>query len=370
MNFFDSPKLKSVMNKILLIFIFYVVAAASFNGFFAKWTFRDFYVKYSFSKMYDGTAYRPFVHRQLMLTIAKDMKSSMTPETQQKLLKFFKEAEVYTEVFSKENFIEYYYTNTKIEPRFSIEYHIVYFLSFVFLFLSMFIIRGIGIEITKSPTAGTLTACIFAIIFPIFETVGGYFYDFGEIFFFSLATLLAIKGYWLALILIAPIAEYNKESFLFFLITLFPFVKEKLGIRKALLVLASATFFSGVVYLIVSNTYIGNNGGTTSFHLLTHLKYLFKNWMNLEITYGMFFGAGMFLPHVLLIAWLVKCTWKKLSVAWKNHLKIALFINLPLYWLFSYKGELRNLSLLYIGFIAMLSIFVKEVIEFEQKEQG
>ena len=31
MNFFDSPKLKKLMNYILLAFIFYTVAAASFN---------------------------------------------------------------------------------------------------------------------------------------------------------------------------------------------------------------------------------------------------------------------------------------------------------------------------------------------------
>lgn len=236
--------------------------------------------------------------------------------------------------------------------------------------MSMFIWRQIGIEITGHTTAGTLAACAFAIIFPIFETMGGYFYDFGELFFFSSATLLAIKGYWLALIFISPIAEYNKESFLFFLATLFPLLSVKLGNKKAFFTIAAAIFFSGLVYLYVKSLYIENSGGSTEFHLFTHLNYIFSGWISTEITYGVFLGAGMFIPHIIIIAWIFKVSWKKLSYHWKNHIKIAMIINFPLYIIFCYPGELRNFSLLYIGFIAILSIFIKEVINFEQKKEN
>ena len=81
MKIFYSPKLKSAMNKILLAFIFYVVAAASFNGFFVKWTFNDADEKYSFEMMFDETAYRPFVHRQFMLDIARGI-TAIIPDKQ------------------------------------------------------------------------------------------------------------------------------------------------------------------------------------------------------------------------------------------------------------------------------------------------
>ena len=352
MNFFDSPPVRRAMSKILLAFIFYTVAAASFNGFFVKWQFRDFDGRYSFKNIYDETAYRPFVHRQLMITVAKKIKDSMSAETQEKFI----------QRYANRLNIAGYYTNPRIEPHYFIEYHIVYLMTFAFLFLSMFIIREIGIEITKSPTAGTLAACTFAIIFPLIETGGGYFYDFGEIFFFSLATLLAVKGYWLALILIAPIAEYNKESFLFFIATLFPLLVLKLGNKKTFFALTAAIFLSGLVYLYVKSLYTGNIGGSTEFWLYGRLKEIFKNYTNTEITYGVFFGSGMFLPHVLLVAWLMKCTLKKLSPMWKNHLKIAAAINIPLYIVFCWMGELRNLSMLYISLIAMLSIYIKNLI--------
>lgn len=362
MNFLDSPPVKRAMNKLLLAFIFYTVAAASFNGFFVKWTCRDFDERYSFEEMYDETAHRPFVHRQLMMKVAKKIKNSMSEETQQKVLKFFKEKDFSTLFSEKKSFLEYYYNRTKIEPRFSIEYHLVYLMAFAFLFLSMFLIREIEIAITGNATAGTLAACVFAIIFPIIETGGGYFYDFGEVFFLSLATLLAIKGYWLALILIAPIAEYNKESFLFFLLTLYPLLAEKISVKKAAAVVTISAFLSGLVYLYVKSLYTGNPGGSTEIWLYARLDEIFNGYAKTEITYGVFFGKGMFLLHVLFIAWLIKCTWKKLSTMWKNHFKIAAAINIPLYILFCYPGEIRNLSLLYISFIAMLSIFIKDLI--------
>ena len=230
----------------------------------------------------------------------------------------------------------------------------------------MFLIREIVIEIVGSNVLGILTACAFTIIFPMIEWLWVY-YDCGELFFFLLATFLAIKGYWLGIILIAPIAEYNKESFLFFLVALFPFLEKKFGKIKIATILTFAIFFSGIVYLYVFDLYFENPGGSTAFQLLRHFIFIFKGWTDTEITYGEFFGFGMFLPHVFFIFWIVKCTWKNLSSEWKKHIKIVTAINIPLYLLFCYPGELRNFSLLYIGFIAMLSIFIKEAIHFEQK---
>lgn len=103
------------MNKILLIFIFYVVAAASFNGFFTKWNFRDIEGRYSFAAMYAETAERPFVHRQLMITVAKEIKFFMPEESQQNLIKYFKYVDLWTEYSLQESFISRYYVIIQIQ---------------------------------------------------------------------------------------------------------------------------------------------------------------------------------------------------------------------------------------------------------------
>ena len=359
---FDSPFIKNAMNKILLAFIFYVVTAASFNGFFTKWAFRDFFripnVNYTFEMMYDGTAERPFVYRQLMISIAKEIRAFIPEEKQEKIISNIE----------KNNFIMNSYKKALISQKFIIEYYIIYFMTFFSLLVSMFVLRKICIEITGNELSGTLTPIIFVLIFPILETFGGYFYDFGELLFLSLATLFAIKGYWLALILISPIAEYNKESFLFFVVTLLPLLTINFSKKKSFFIVATAIFLSGLVYLYVSTMYIENIGGRVQLHLYKHLEFIFSDWADTEITYGVFFGMGTFFLHILFIMWIVKNAWGKLSLQWKYHIGIATLINVPLYILFCWPGELRNLSLMYMGFIVMLSIFIKEAIIFGEKK--
>lgn len=301
--------------------------------------------------MFYGTAHCPFVHRQLMLDVAKGI-TSLIPD---------KPKDKFADHLLRHNIIETNYGLAKIDSRYVIEYHLVYAETFMCLFVSMFLWRKIFTELTKNKTAGTLAACCFAIIFPVFETVGGYFYDFGELLFFTLAIFFACRGSWIALIIISPFAEYNKESFLFFVLTLFPLLAVKLGNKKAAVTVILSAFLSGCLYLYVSNFYAGNAGGSTEFHLLDHIEDLSGGWISLdEVTYGVLIGQGMFLPHILLIAWLFKNSWKDLPIQWKNHIKLAAAINIPLYLLFCTPNELRNLSMLYIGFISIISLYIKK----------
>ena len=345
----NSPAVKKFVNNVFMVIVIYIVAAASFNGFFVKWAFCDTEKKYSFEMMFDETAHRPFVHRQLMIDVAKGI-TTLIPDKPKARLETH---------FLKHNEIESHYGMTKIDSRYIIEYNLVYWECFICLLAAMFLWRKIFTELTGSKIAGTLTACCFAILFPIFETVGGYFYDLGELMFFALATFFACRGNWLALIIISPFAEYNKESFLFFVLTMFPLLAVKIGNKKAAVTVIVSAFISGCVYLYVSNLYAGNPGGSTEFHLTDHIENLLHGWTGFEITYGVFIGQGMFLPHVLLVAWIFKNSWNNLPKQWKDHIKLAAAINIPLYLLFCADGELRNLSMLYTSFMAVISLYIK-----------
>ena len=360
MEILNSQKFKDVVNKILLACVFYLVAAASFNGFFVKWAFLDVYMeRNSFKNIVAETADRPFVNRQLMVKVAKGVET-LLPESRK---------ERWVNRLQEHDFIPEYYAKAKIDPSCLLEYHIVYFMTFLCLFISMFIWRQLCADVTGSKLAGTLTACIFSLLFPVLETVGGYFYDFGELLFFSAAALFAYRGWWLPLILITPFAEYNKESFLFFVATLFPLLMVKVGKKKTTFIIAFCVFLSGCVYLHVSSLYLNNAGGSTEFHLPLHIQLLFKWWANTDIIYGMYFGQGTFFLYALLVAWLIKSVWSKLSSPWKHHAGLVTLVNVPLYLLFCIPGELRNLSMMYIGFMVMLSIFINDFILAAQRQQ-
>ena len=342
--------MKKFMDALFTVVIFYMAAAASFNGFFVDRT-RD--ERFSFERMYDETAHRPFVQRQLLIKISKEVRNALPQDFQNRLFQEFEDYDI----------IRASYAEIEINPAHAIEYHALYFMCFGCLFLSMFAWRNIGVEITGSVLAGKITAIIFALIFPLFEW-RSIFYDSSEIFFFSLAA-----GNWLVLIILTPIASYNKESFLFFVLALYPLLESKIGRKKTAPVIIFSAFLSGCVYLYQSALYAGNLGGAVEWHFYDHLREFtdLRSWMFSWQFYGVYWSGGFSLLNILMLAWLVKCTWKKIPAPWQNHIKIALAINLPLFVLFCQPNEIRNFSLLYVGFIVMLSIYIKETIDCERQ---
>ena len=66
--------------------LFFVAAAASFNGFYDKWNLRDTLNgstqgTYLFEPMVDGTAARPFVYRQLLPMLANWIDARIPEQT-------------------------------------------------------------------------------------------------------------------------------------------------------------------------------------------------------------------------------------------------------------------------------------------------
>ena len=50
------------INRLLMIFVMFIVTAAAFEGFFVKWVFHD----NDFDAILDGTLIRPWVYRRLV----------------------------------------------------------------------------------------------------------------------------------------------------------------------------------------------------------------------------------------------------------------------------------------------------------------
>ena len=394
--------MEKFMNKILLIFLVFAISAAAFEGFFVKWNFRDsdFQAeKYSFQALFEGTGHRPFVHRQLLISISKGVAEILPNDTKNAVTKKIQE----------NNFIEQKFSEVKIPPNLLLEYYTVYFLSFVCFFISIFVWRKICIDLTGNYTAGTLAPLAFTIIFPYLETFGGYFYDFSELLFFSLATFFALRGWWIAIILLTPFAEYNKESFFFFLPALYFLLKRILPAKKVIISLAISILIAGGTYLFVISKFADNAGGMVESHIMGNviaivmliyfigiyllcnkkiypknkiLSYVafpililipfiirgaeyplpFSVFDTFGFTYSVIGGERAFLLHIALILWVVKFSWKFLDESLKNFAKLALAINTPLIILFGAVFELRNWSLTYPAFIILIAFYIKNLI--------
>lgn len=337
--------MNNIIKKFMLIFLLIAVTSAGYCGFFLKWSFREDSASFGFTAMIEDTAKRPFIHRQFLPVLAKKSAELLPTQTKEKLSK---------NLIEKQH-IEKRFAQANIPEKYVIEYYFMFIFCFISFFAAICILRLLLIEVTQDKFSATLGACLFAILFPFFEVLGGYFYDCGEVFFFFLAALLAVRKNFIALILITPLAELNKESFLFFAATLFPF----LGLKKTF----SLMFIAGLSYLYVKNIFINNPGDSADLQLWNHLDQLFdvNSYFMTASTYGLPLPTRIFFLHVIYVVWIIKNFWCKLSDDWKMHAKIALAINGTLYILFIAPGELRDLSMLYVSFIILTTYFIKEL---------
>lgn len=351
-----------IIRKLMLFFLIIVITAASFSGFFSKWSFRDDATAFGIEAMIDGSAKRPFVYRQLLPTISKEIVKVLPQKAKDKL----------SNNLNKRKPVESVYARAQVPQKYVIEYYLMIILCYSCFVAAIWNLRKILVEVWNDKIAGTLSAFLFTLIFPFLETLGGYFYDFPELLFFTLAIKYAMHKKWLGLLIIAPIATFNKEAFFFFLPTLYPFYRQYWNNKRSLAFWGITILLSGFTYLFVKQIYAGNPGGMVEIHFMQHIVELFKlsSYFVTSTTYGLPLGAQMFFLHIIFVVWIIKSTWKYLPDVWKMHAKIAVVINTPLFWLFCAPGELRNLSFLYMPFCVMLTYYIIDVFKKSYSDQG
>lgn len=350
---------EKLLPKLMMLFLVYLVTAASFNGFFDKWHLREGDDRFGIEKMIDETATRPFVYRQLIPQMAR-MVTANLPEGMRE-----KRAE---KLMNDEEFKAKHW-NQILSGDAVVARDIIKKLAFCFFFASVWVLFLLMTELLGSRVAGMATALLFALLFPVLETNGGYYYDFGELFFFFLAVWFALRGQLIGLFLITPFATWNKEAFFFFLPTLFPFHWKRFGWKKALLLTVGTVFVSGLSYLPVHLHYAGNPGNTADLHFGDHVRDLFhlKSYFYTETTYGLRFGSRMFFLHVVFVLWLVFRSWRDLPMVLRQHIIVALAIAVPMYWMFCAVGELRNLSALYPSFVILLGFYLRRILQSKKR---
>ena len=345
--------MEKFLQNLMLIFLILAVSAAGFCGFFLKWSFRDDAPQFGFTAIMENTSARPFIHRQLIPQTVKAISQAIPQPAKEKL----------SASLIEKRHIESRFARAQIPPKFVVEYYLMFALCFLSFFAAIWILRALLIHVAQDSIAGTLGAMIFALIFPFFEVLGGYYYDLGEVLFLFLAALMAARGKILALIILTPLATLNKESFFFFLPTLFPLIRQHFSLKKSALIILGAMFLSGLSYLFVREIFAGNPGGAADWRLIEHFENILdlSSYFLTDSIYGVPLGARVFLPYVVCVLWLIKFSWRFLSDAWKLHAKIALAINGALYFLFVVPGELRDLSMLYVSLMILAAVYLREI---------
>jgi len=357
---FQPPQklLHALGAKIAVYFLCYLIAAISFGGFFEKWAFRDDKAGHSAVEMLNGSAERPYVYRQLLPATA-NMIDKVVPESINQEFAHWLTADP-----EKHNFIHRYFAKAKdsANPAYALRYYVLFVLCFASYLLAIPALQAVCREIYPDATAAMLGAFLMAIIFPLLTTQSGYMYDMAELLFMALAVLAAIQGRIALLICITALATFNKETFFFFILTLYPFIREKFSRQRTLAIEAGLMTLSGTLNLLVKFYYAGNPGGVVVNQLLAHLRWLLdpSSYFMFEISYGAITPKGLSVIYLAIVLFLTRNAWALMPQTFKKHGLIALAINLPLFIAFCYEGELRNLSMLFVTFAVLLCINISK----------
>lgn len=344
----------------LLFAFFWIVAAAAFSGFAGKWGLRDGDPRFGVAAMLGNEAHKPFVYRQLLPDLARRLDALASEGVKERVARRFRP----DEVFAKSH------PGSTHSERF--RYAIVYYLSFLALLGSLFVLRRILLHFNVSPLGAVLAPTAFALSFPYLQTVGGYFYDTVELLFASTAFLLALRGRLLALAALVLVATLNKETFFFVLPALYPLLRPRLSRRAAWTAVGLLVLLAGLMNVALKAAYLEAFGGALEFHLMSNIAaYLSGNpYFRLETTYGLVGPSRAFVGTLAVLGIVLWRAWPLAPRVVRRHLAISAVVNLPLFLAFCATGELRNLSTTFTGLVLLVAFLIDREASLRSSRQG
>ena len=342
---------KERLFRLLCLFVLFVVAsAASFSSFYEKWHFREAGARgydpaATFDQMIEGTAHRPYIYRQLL------------PDISNWLVRILPTAQMSAHVPSgaKLKISAAFNLSSKAHP---VQYLIVYIATYGAALLAAFALYLVCSAADLPPPAAVFTSVIFMLLFPLFGIKGGFFFDFPELLFMAAGAWIALKFDWWWLIPVAALGTWNKESFVLFIVTLYPLLRRRHTRSVSVIAVCLLAAVCVATYAPIRIHFAHNPGGAVEFHLKDQIAfYLHPFQMDtwIDRTYDLMFPALSAPLPTLLLVWFVWRAWRLLPGWLKGHAQIAAVINFPLYFLFCAPGEYRDLSLLYVSFLLVIA---------------
>jgi len=340
---------------VLFVFLL-LVSAAAHHGFFTKWSLRDneaYYgpMPFSAAQMLDGTAHRPYVYRQLLPLMADGVYDAM-PDGLQESARL--------KLQNRDGTPWRLNTPESRDPEFAVRYYILYYLSFAFTFLAAFALFRLTAALSGDAGSALAATAVVLLLVPLFQSWGGFYYDFSEIFFMSATALCALKRWRIAFVALALLGVVNKESFIAFTLCLAPFLIQRATWRKDALLLLAVVAVEAGIHLIVRNAFAENASGGSFFWLWENLKHFvdWRSYVAIEATYGLFFPHPMGLFWVAFFALTAYAAWSHFSREVRWFILATVAINVPLFLVFCHPGEARNLSMLYLPIaLAVAAVF-------------
>jgi len=352
---------RSILRELCRFVLYFAAAAAAFSGYYQKWHFADADLPGDHSRAYpetifDGTAWRPYIYRQLLPDLANFADRAAPAAWKQR----FYELEANTDdplLYAMSG------SSTVQDQRYTFRYLALYLFTFLGALAAVYSMFLLCRELKIGAAGANFAPVVVMLLLPYVMSQGGYYYDFAELALMALTALAILRfGAWCALPVVA-LGEWNKESFLFFVLTLYPFLRSRYSRAKSWWAMGAMCLVCGSIYLRFRVEFSHNPGGTVEVWWMDQIKsfihpghFLFA-W---EETYGIPAPRIYSLFPLVVLVWACWYGRRFLPLLMRRHAKVALAVNLPLYFILAFPGELRDLSILYLSFLAIVAGLINE----------
>lgn len=333
--------------------LLYVAACASvLNIFMQTRGMEEGSEQFGLARMLDGNAKLPFVKRQLLPQLANQITAWIPADERQAFVKYH---------LNKYHLKEAYFERGRLRNAghdvwtadYALKFHLIYGFMFVSLLGTLYLLRGLAHTLvpTDNPLAPLLPVG-FALMLPLTFMHGGFLYDFSELLFLAALLLTAAKGEYRPWIILLPLAVFNKETAILAPALLVPLLWANCRSGWQRFAVVAGVILAGAMFWGLGQEYAANSGGDTEWHLPGNLD--FWGHPGNYFLWADFYAPMIPMPrslNVLLIAafaWLLFTGWRTRPAVLRQLFWLALMVNLPLFIFFSYRDEVRNLSLLFI----------------------
>lgn len=346
-----ASKLNSIIYFSLLTLFYGLAASQAIQSFSYKWTTVAIHEQYSLEKVLNREAPKPYAYRLLMPALVKEVTKAIPTSVYGRLL----------DRSSRTLFANIGSETALLQESVIVGYGLVLILGFTFLVLTLFALRELGYEaIPKRCNNRNVVIDTSPILFALFLSVtyrvfNGFIYDHLELLLISLYLLACFKEWksiYIMLILFA--AVLNKETAI-----LLPLVgvalsytrSKEIVSKKSIALLGSQFAVVLVGYIFVRIVTQTAPGTSVEWHLMGNINF----WSSLDPFLSFTTPHTQIIPfpkpsNILVATPLVVIlinSWQAQAKMVKSLILITASINTPLFAIFSYRDEFRNLSLMF-----------------------
>lgn len=325
-----------------IFLVFMAVSAWCVDSFCRLWSFSEQYERNGIQYMLDYKAHRPFVYRLLVPTVAR-LAPALTQHAP---------ASVQNRLAAIHPPPTWRADPSLWEQPLSTMYIAVYLITYVCTVVLMWLLFAIGRVLLGDRPGLALYPIAFMAVLPITFLHGGYFYDFSELMFIAAITLALLIGRDWLLAPLLVLAVLNKESNILLSATTLPLLLSRMSLVRAVVRMALLTLPALAAMLSIRAAFAANEGVGAEFQLWQNLGFWMhpSAWLGVTTPYawGIAFPRPSNVLFVALAALTVARAWRPAGRSLQQMLLASAAVSLPLFLLFCFLDEMRNLSLMFI----------------------